>query len=246
MHYAGCLRKKFGEPRTYTFTISTINEGTSNGDIIFNPNLTYGSVQDIDGITYKTIQIGTQTWMAENLKTTRYNNGDLIGTTTPATLDIFNETEPKYLWAPNGNESNVPIYGRLYTWYTIMERRKICPVRWHIPSDSEWTSLTSYLYLTGDPVIGFKLKEPGSMHWSSSNSSSTNETGFTAFPGGVRLSFGLLFVQIGDVGYWWSSSENLSRQTDAWYISMEVLNPSWVSRATTFKKDGLSVHCLKD
>ena len=85
------------------------------------------TIKDIDGNVYITVTIGTQVWMVENLKTTKYRNGDLIGTTTPATKDITNETTPKYQWAYNGNESNVDIYGRLYTWYAVTDSRNICP-----------------------------------------------------------------------------------------------------------------------
>ena len=97
----------------------------------------YGAVTDIDGNVYKTIIIGVQTWMAENLRTKRYNNGDLIETTTPATLDINAEIIPKYQWAYSGYEDNVATYGRLYTWYTLTDSRKVCPSGWHVPSDAE-------------------------------------------------------------------------------------------------------------
>lgn len=103
------------------------------------------SVKDIDGNAYRTITIGTQVWMAENLKTTRYRNGDLIETTTPATLDIEGERTPEYQWAYDGNESNVATYGRLYTWYVATDSRNVCPTGWHVPSDDEWIVLTDYL-----------------------------------------------------------------------------------------------------
>ena len=107
------------------------------------------SVKDIDGNVYRTINIGTQVWMAENLKTTRYCNGDLIGTTTPATLDIESESAPEYQWAYDGNESNVTTYGRLYTWYVANDSRNVCSAGWHIPSDAEWTDLTEFTALPG-------------------------------------------------------------------------------------------------
>ena len=107
------------------------------------------SVKDIDGNIYRTITIGTQVWMAENLKTTRYRNGDLIGTTTPATLVIEGESAPKYQWAYDGNESNVATYGRLYTWYVATDSRNVCPIGWHVPTDAEWTVLTEFTALPG-------------------------------------------------------------------------------------------------
>ena len=122
------------------------------------------NIKDIDGNTYKTVKIGKQHWMAENLKTTRYQNGDLIGTTTSLAIDISNESNPKYQWAYEGNESFVESYGRLYTWYAATDERNVCPKTWHIPSDEEWSILTSYL--GGASVAGGKLKETGTKHWS--------------------------------------------------------------------------------
>src|SRR5688500_14669040 len=122
-------------------------------------NETPATVTDIEGNVYHTVTIGTQVWMAENLKTTKYRNGDLIGTTIPATLDISSESAPKYQWAYNGEESIVATYGRLYTWYAVTDSRNVCPTGWHVPSDAEWTTLTTYL--GGESVAGDKLKENG-------------------------------------------------------------------------------------
>jgi hypothetical protein len=139
---------------TYHFRVKVTNIiGTVYGDdMSFSTSSTpadytgkKGTVEDADGNIYQTIGIGSQIWMAENLKTTRYRNGDLIGTTTPSTLDISGETAPKYQWAYDGDESNVVNYGRLYTWYTVTESRNVCPIEWHVPSDSEWAILTDYI-----------------------------------------------------------------------------------------------------
>ena len=126
------------------------------------PAVEYGTVVDIDGNSYKTVKIGSQEWMAENLKTTKYRNGDSIKTTIPSTLDLTNETSPKYQWAYGGIESNVATYGRLYTWYAVTDSRNVCPIGWHIPSDSEWTILTNYL--GGINTAGGKMKEIGTTH----------------------------------------------------------------------------------
>lgn len=213
------------------------------------------TVTDIDGNVYKTVTIGTQTWMAENLKTTKYNNRNLIGTTTPATLSIEAENTPKYQWAYAGNESNVATYGRLYTWYAVTDSRGVCPTGWHIPSDSEWTTLTTYL--EGKSVAGDKLKEVGTSHWKTPNTDAelpntgaTNETGFTALPGGFRAA-GLpdvigdnLFLWIGHNGSWWSSTEG-NYSTDAWDRGMGSLVSS-VVRDTSDKAYGSSVRCIRD
>jgi len=233
---------------TYYVRAYAINsQGTAYGsnvsfttEIVFNPILTYGSVTDVDGNIYKTIQIGTQVWMAENLKTTKYRNGNLIGTTTPATLDISAETSPKYQWACGGNESNVATYGRLYTWYAATDSRNICPSGWHLPTDAEWTTLTTFL--GGETVAGGKLKETGTTHWYSPNTGATNSSGFTALPPGYRLSYGT-FGNIGHDGRWWSSTEN--HTSNAWYKYLYYLS-SYANSYYNLEAHGFSVRCLRD
>ncbi len=121
---------------------ATNSEGTAYGNQI---SFTTTGMTDIDGNVYNTVTIGTQVWMAENLKTTRYRNGDIIGTTIPATLDVYHETNPKYQWAPNGDENNVALYGRLYTWYATIDSRGICPIGWHVSTDADWVTLKDYV-----------------------------------------------------------------------------------------------------
>jgi uncharacterized protein (TIGR02145 family) len=216
----------------------------SHDAIIFNSDLIYGTVADIDGNEYKTITIGSQTWMAENLRTTRYRNGDLIGTTTSATLDISLETKPKYEWAYNADETNVVTYGRLYTWYTITDSRNICPDGWHVPTDAEWITLTPYLGGESDGfVAGAKLKEIGTTHWQSPNPDATNASGFTALPGGNRH-FNGTYEYIGYYSFWWSSTgSNYANQ--AWYWLIHYNNSS-VGRYSFNERYGLSVRCLQD
>ena len=197
-------------------------------------------VTDSDGNVYNTVTIGTQTWMAENLKTTRYQNDDLIGTTTPATLDISNQTTPKYQWAYNAVESNADIYGRLYTWYAITDNRGVCPTGWHLPSDAEWTTLVTFL--GGEDVSGGKLKEAGTIHWLTPNTDATNTTNFTALPGGYRTGIGE-FLGIGNYGYFWSSTENST--ISAWNRNMSY-GSSKVSRDGSFERNGFSVRCVKN
>jgi uncharacterized protein (TIGR02145 family) len=159
------------------------------------------SVKDIDGNVYSAITIGTQLWMAQNLKTTKYSNGDLIGTSTPATLVIEDEKLPKYQWAYDGNESNVANHGRLYTWYVATDSRNVCPTGWHVPSDAEWTTLTDYLikndygYGTGYTGMDIAKSLSAPTGWVADNSLATpgnnpksnNMSGFTALPSGARL-----------------------------------------------------------
>ena len=200
------------------------------------------NITDADGNVYTSVTIGTQVWMVENLKTIRYRNGDLIGTTTPATLDISTEATPKYQWAYDGNESNVATYGRLYTWYAVTNSRKVCPTGWHVPSDVEWITLTTYL--GGDSVAGGKLKETGIIHWLSPNMGATNETGFSALPSGAR-GVGGSFYHIGDTGSWWSSTEystTVAFNRTIYYATSYVYRSSYLD----YKKCGFSVRCLKD
>src|SRR5664280_630451 len=153
------------------------------------------NVTDIDGNVYHQIIIGTQTWMVENLKTKRYRNGDVIATTIPSTLDISKEVAPKYQWAYDGDEKNVPDNGRLYTWYVLTDNRNVCPTGWHVSTDAEWTILVNFL--GGDTVALGKLKEAGTLHWKNPNTA-TNESGFTALPAGNRPDN---FEGIGAVSY---------------------------------------------
>jgi len=195
--------------------------------------------KDQDGNFFSTVTIGTnpaQVWMAENLKTTTYRNGDLIGITTPATLNISAESSPKYQWAYAGDENNVATYGRLYTWYAATDSRSICPIGWHLPTDSEWTTLTTFVGTNP----GNQLKETGTTHWNTPNTGATNSSGFTALPGGYRYLSGS-FNYIGNYGYWWSSTEGTG---SAWYRGMGYSYSS-VNRYDNNKTYGYSVRCVR-
>jgi uncharacterized protein (TIGR02145 family) len=208
-------------------------------------------ITDVEGNVYKTVTIGIQVWMAENLRTTKYNNGDSIGTTVPVTLDIFFEPTPKYQWAYDGNMSNVATYGRLYTWYAVTDSRNVCPTGWHVPNDDEWHTLE--MTLDADPyysygngtvsiIAGGKLKETGTTHWTPPNKGATNETGFTALPGGLYYNNeGFTYIHI--KGYWWSSTESTSSY--GFFLSMNSENGD-LFRGNSPKRSGLSVRCLRD
>ena len=196
---------------------------------------------DADGNTYNTVTIGTQVWLKENLRTTKYLNSDLIGTTTPATLNLNGENTPKYQWAYEANESNTVIYGRLFTWYAATDSRKVCPAGWHVPSDTEWTVLTTFL--GGEPIAGGKLKEVGTAHWLTPDTGATNETGFNSVPSGGRSGFGT-FAGIGLYTNIWSSTEKnpiiaINRGIGSTSSEITGIFPS-------NKYDGLAIRCLKD
>jgi uncharacterized protein (TIGR02145 family) len=170
---------------------------------------------DGDNKSYPVFNTGIQVWMAANLKSARYLNGDLIGTTTTPNSDIRSESTPKYQWSWNGVESNADIYGRLYTWFALNDSRRICPAGWHLPDETDCTALTDYL--GGMSLSGGKLKETGYTHWQSPNTGATNETGFTGLPGGYRVNSGV-FAGSGTDGLWWSSTEG--NVNDAWAFGM--------------------------
>jgi uncharacterized protein (TIGR02145 family) len=147
--------------------------------VYFNPELSYGKLIDIDGNVYKTIQIGTQNWMAENLRTTKTRSG------TPIPYDSewrINATKG-YCWHNNDSVTYKKVYGAIYNSSYIMSSN-ICPEGWHVPTQDEWITLLDFL--GGKELAGGKLKEKGIYHWSAPNDGATNESGFSALPGGMR------------------------------------------------------------
>jgi uncharacterized protein (TIGR02145 family) len=229
----------------YVRAYATNSAGTGYGsaisfttiEITFNPNLTYGSVSDNDGNTYKTIPIGTQTWMAENLKTTKYKDGTSIPLVSDNTA-WSNLSTPAYCWYNNDAATFKATYGAMYNWYTV-NTGKLCPTGWHMPTDAEWTTLTTYL--GGESIAGDKLRETGTVHWIASIAVASNESGFTALPGNYRGSNGTFFVTNG--GSWWSTTDGSTG--NAWARGVNDV-ASYVIRNDYNKKEGLSVRCLRD
>jgi uncharacterized protein (TIGR02145 family) len=196
------------------------------------------TVKDIDGNVYKTITIGTQTWMAENLKVTKFSDGIAIPLVTDETARK-NLTSPSYCWYNNDQITYAKTYGALYNWYTV-NTAKLCPIGWHVPTDAEWTTLI--IYSGGAIVAGSKLKEIGTTHWTSPNTAATNEIKFTALPGGTRYGNGT-FHLIGSVGYWWSATKFTSNFALYHCMGYDV---SYVTRSNCNKRVGFSVRCLMD
>ncbi len=225
--------------QTYHYSLKAVNAGgtTNGGDISFTTTVTT-TVNDNEGNVYHTVTIGTQVWMVENLKATKYNDDTSIPLVTDAT-DWQNLSTPAYCWNDNDEATYKATYGALYNWYTV-NAGNLCPTGWHVPSDAEWTTLTTFL--GGEDVAGGKLKEAGTTHWLSPNEEATNESGFTALPGGDRW-FNGTFPGIGAGGYWWSSTEHSS--SFAWYRFMYYLL-GYVDRDYDAKEVGFSVRCVKD
>jgi uncharacterized protein (TIGR02145 family) len=200
------------------------------------------TIRDGDGNEYTSVTIGTQTWIVENLMTTTFNDHAPIPYVSDST-QWRNLVSPGYCWY-NNNISNKEIYGALYNWYTV-NTGKLCPVGWHVPDDQEWLILTDYL--GGLSVAGGMLKEMGNTHWSTPNADATNETGFTALPGGFRgnSDFVLgIFNGLGNSGYWWSSTENGT--SFAWDRGIYYDSGSIYEYGFENKKFGDSVRCIKD
>ena len=214
------------------------NDPASNGTI-FNPNINYGTVTDIDGNTYKTVTIGSQTWMAENLRTTTYNDGTAIANVTDDDEWLALTTGAYCNYNNTTSTDTIATYGRLYNWYAV-NTGKLCPTGWHVPSDAEGAELIDYL--GGRSVAGGKLKETGTTHWNSPNTGATNETGFTALPGGYRK-YDRSFLVVGDGGYWWSATEYNS--SNAWSRDM-YYHFSTVYWTYYVKEVGFSVRCVRD
>jgi uncharacterized protein (TIGR02145 family) len=220
--------------------------------IIFNPNLTYGTINDIDNNSYKTIPIGTQVWMAENLRVTKYCDGTSIPLITNA--GVWNGLAS----GAYCNYSNDPIFettfGHLYNFYAVIDSRKLCPSGWHVPSDAEWTTLTDYLIGNSYGYQGsgsdIAKSMAGTNIWMTyttagtvgNDMASNNSSGFTALPGGLRNLTGI-FVSIGMVGCWWSST--VYTTSNSW---LRILNYNFyeAGRTNNTKSCGLSVRCVKD
>ena len=202
------------------------------------------TVTDIEGHVYQALQIGDQVWMAENLRTQKLNDGTGIALIEEDTA--WSHTSlgnmPAYCWYLNDAISYGETYGALYNWYTV-ETAKLCPEGWHVPSHAEWTKLTAYL--GGEKISGGQLKETGIVHWLAPNTSATNETGFTALPGGIREPDGN-YLFLGQKGTWWST-DWISNENNSFGIirGMEYQHGETIWNGMLMYM-GASVRCLKD
>ena len=216
------------EPNTthYVRAYATNSAGTGYGSAMSFTTQDGSSVSTFtdprDGKVYRTVVIGNQEWMAENL--------------------AYAPSSGNY-WAYGNDNSNVAIYGYLYDWQTALN---VCPAGWHLPSDEEWTELTNYL--GGSSIAGGKLKATGTIEagtglWYQPNTGATNETGFRALPGGLRNTDGSFLIGIG--GIWWSATE-VSTSTNRAYRRSMTNNGSLVAKGGAYKSLGFCVRCLRD
>ena len=225
----------------YVRAYATNSDGTGYGSImIFSTQQPSLSVSDNDGNTYNTVIIGTQTWMAENLKTTKLNNGTSLSLITDNS-SWSSESNPAYCWYNNDLSTNKSKYGALYNWYAV-NSGNLCPSGWSVPTEAQWSTLITFL--GGDSVAGGKLKETGTTYWSSPNAGATNESGFNGRPGGIRGFSNGTYVSENEIGVWWTS-------TQGDYISNAKqdkvsFDNTIISSYEGNKKNGLYVRCLKN
>lgn len=205
-------------------------------------------VTDIDGNQYTTVIIGTQEWLAENLKTTKYSNGDIIPNVTDNT-QWSNLTTDAWSYFNNDSQYEIP-YGKLYNWYTATDARNVCPTGWHVPANDEWSTLINYL----DPnanggnftpnTAGGKMKSTGIQYWNSPNIDATNQSGFSSLPGGSRNYFGDgLSNYINFYSFYWTSTDVSG--IAGWSIRLNYSDGSAMKIIDFDKPCGLSIRCLK-
>ena len=201
-----------------------------------------------DGRTYDLVEIGGQCWFADNLATDQYRNGDAI----PTGLDntTWQNTTSGAFAIYNNDPANDVTYGKLYNWYTTVDSRGLCPTGWHVPTDCEWMYLEGSLGMSTQQQETTGLRgtnEGGAMkattNWLSPNTGATNSSGFTAFPGGCRSHSGT-FTNVGNTGYWWSSTEVDSN--GVWLRGLNFTNSNVDRNDVVNKRLGFSVRCVRD
>ena len=224
----------------YVRAFATTSAGTGYGnEFIFSTIKELPTVKDIDGNVYHVVQIGEQFWMVENLKTTRLNNGTNIPPLYDSAYWVSSKV-PGYCWYNNNKADNGDTYGALYNWYTI-NTGKLAPAGWHIPTTEEWLELRNYV---GEKYAGSYLRETGNTHWATIDDHGTNEYGFTALPGGLRL-YNNTFDQLRWNGYWWTSSESTQIADHYAIVNISVYHTTFEIQDAV-KNEGFSVRCIKD
>ena len=221
----------------FAFKVIAYDSGGDSSSSAERSAVIGNTVTDVDGNVYRAVKIGRQIWMAENLKTTRFNDGTDIPPVTDS-IAWRNLTTPGYCWYGN-DEANKSTYGALYNWYTV-NTGKLAPAGWHVPTGVEWDTLAAFL--GGSNIAGGKLKEAGLAHWTFPNAGATNETGFSALPSGHRRSDGNFFDE-NDHGYWWSVTEYDASNA---YNRCLYYETSAIDGGATSKMEGFSVRLIRD
>ncbi|TSA23816.1 MAG: hypothetical protein D4R67_12900 [Bacteroidetes bacterium] len=231
------------DTRYYVRTYATNEVGTGYSDQLILQTM-FGTVKDIDGNTYQTVHIGVQEWMAQNLKVTHFNNGVALPNITDY-AQWAQLTSGAFAWYGNDYQTYGQYYGALYNWYALTDPRSICPDDWHIPSVEEWDTL--FYQLGGALVAGGKLKSALTAlyqhpYWIPPNYLGTNESGFSAFPGGFRSYIEGVFSGLGPSGYWWSSTPDTLDIKGIWLST----NSANAFTGLFNRNSGASVRCVRD
>ncbi len=213
-------------------------------------NGNHRTVTDIDGNVYKTVKIGNQEWMAENLKVTHYRNGEAIPNIKLNSK--WKSTKIGAYCSYKNEDKNAKKFGYLYNWYAIADSRNIAPEGWHVPTDEDWIDLAIYLGMNPTEAEGTHirgtdeggmLKESGIMNWKKPNTGASNQSGFSALPGGWRGTGRGRFVGLHKSTYFWSSSE--MNPKNIWVHSL-YSDKSEIFRSFITKGKGFSVRCIRD
>jgi len=227
-----------GQTNYFIRAFATTNKGTAYGASL-SVSTADTTVTDIDNNVYRVVQAGNLLWMAENLRVTRFRNGEAIP-------EIKDDTEWKTrktaarCWYQN-DEANRPVYGSLYNWFAVNDPRGLAPEGWHVALYHEWQILIAAV--GGSQVAGGKLKETGTEHWQSPNTGATDLIGFTALPGGYREGANGIFKSIKASGHWWTSSE--AGGGEYWFYRIYNFSTS-IDYDLYAPNGGYSVRCVKN
>jgi uncharacterized protein (TIGR02145 family) len=247
--------KGFLPPRMTEAERNILSTTAASGLLIWCTNCgTAGELQAYNGTAWTNligntasaatfVTIGTQKWATKNLDVTTYRDGTVIPQVTSHT-EWAGLTTGAWCYYIN-QADNGTTYGKLYNWYAVNDSRGLAPVGWHIPTHTEWTTLTSFL--GGDSVAGGKLKATGTTHWTTPNTAATDSKGFRGLPGGGRyiINSSSAFITINDYGIWWSSTVSTVDNTKAISITLDYSSAS-VYYNIPNKATGNSVRCVKD
>ena len=210
-----------------------------------------GTLIDNDGHSYKYKQFGTQVWMTENLRTSKYSNGENITNTTLATDWIHSYSGA---WCDYNNDvANDSKYGKLYNWYAVSDSRKIAPTGWHVATDAEWTILTNYVAANFGTSLSTAKALAATNIWASygttgtigNNHSINNFSGFNAIPRGLRSDADGSFFNFGFQGYWWCNTNAPGTYNESYFRDL-LYNNSGVGSYFLPMSNGFSVRCVRD